>query len=266
MTSFGAVDPRYAALHARASGVLGADPRVVRVEVTGSVADGTADAWSDLDLKVIVRDADVGAFLDEWEQWLAKITPTVLADRTIAPFIINTVTDDGLTFDLSVWAESAPEWTPPPGFTVGFMSGRRFDSYGPALAYAVQERLRGLAGPGIRLLKRGDFVWGMTGLGHTLGLLMTVLLAETDVVPADARHPERYLTDEQRAVFASLPPVAANYDAMLRYELALAEATITRARPLFERYELEWPRALEAVAARNVREHLGVTLDWLRDE
>ena len=255
------VTPQYADLYRRACEVLAADPRVVRAELSGSQADGTADEWSDLDLKVIVRDDAIGPFLEEWRDWMGKITPTVLLDRPIAPFIINTVTDAGLTFDVSVWAESAPEWTPPPGFSVGMMSGRRFTDYGEAVAYAVQERLRCLAGPGIRFTKRGDHVSHIGGLGHTMGLLMTVLLAESGVVPDDARYPERSLTDEQRAVFASLPPVTATYASLVDFEMALARETLTRARPLLP----DWPTALESVAARKVREHLGLTFDWLRE-
>jgi hypothetical protein len=145
------------------------------------------------------------------------------------------------------------------------MSGRRFTEFAPAVEYAVQERLRCLAGPGIRFSKRGDHVSHMGGLGHTMGLLTTVLLAETGVVPADPRHPERDFTPEQRAVFTSLPPVTPTYDGLVNFEMALARETLTRARPLFTKYGLEWPTALEAVAARNVREHLGLEFDWLHE-
>ena len=49
------VDPRYRPLEARAREVLEADPRVVRVVVTGSIADGTADEWSDSKSGVTAR-------------------------------------------------------------------------------------------------------------------------------------------------------------------------------------------------------------------
>ena len=71
------------------------------------------------------------------------------------------------------------------------------------------------------------------------------------------------MTADQRAVIEALPPVTATYDSLLAFELALAEQTLTRARPLFDRFGLEWPVALEAVAAANLRDHLGVTVDWL---
>jgi hypothetical protein len=75
MVGFEVVDPRYLALYERACAVLGADERVERVEVAGSIAAGTADEWSDLDLTVVVRPDARDDFLEEWPRWLASITP-----------------------------------------------------------------------------------------------------------------------------------------------------------------------------------------------
>lgn len=261
---FDAVDERYSALYRRALDVFGADQRVVRVDVHGSVAAGTADEWSDLDLKVIARDADVGAVCDDWEVWLGAITPTVFAARPLAPFIINSVTGDGLTFDVSVWAESAPEWNPPPGFTVGMMSGQRFTDYPAAVDYAVTERLRGLAGPLIRFLRRGDHVAHFIGLGHSLSLLITVLLAETET-PITSRPPAGALTKEQKWLIANLPAAQPSFESLLAYELAVGAEVITRGRRLFTQYGREWPRPLEAVALANLRTHLHVSPAWLHE-
>ena len=108
------VDPRYQALYDDAVAVLGGDGRVAGVEVVGSVGAGTADAWSDLDLCVVTHDDGYASFLDEWPAWLAAITPTVFARTPIAPFVINTVTAEGLTFDVSVYANCAPEFSTRP--------------------------------------------------------------------------------------------------------------------------------------------------------
>ena len=77
--------PGYRALFERARNVFSADPRVRALWVGGSVARGEADAYSDLDLVVTVSDADFDAFAAGWREWLAAITPTVLA-RAI-PFL-----------------------------------------------------------------------------------------------------------------------------------------------------------------------------------
>src|SRR5881394_2013225 len=149
------IDGRYQRLWDRINEVLGADERVRSIGLRGSVAAGTADAWSDLDV-VVVSDPDHhAAFLADWPRWLAEITPTVFARTPIAPIVINTVTDQGLTLDFAVWpGQAPPPYTVPPQYTVGQLSGQRFDDVGSALAYAVEEQLRGMAGPFISLLQR----------------------------------------------------------------------------------------------------------------
>ena len=259
-----AVDPRYSVLYDRAVDVLTADERVERVDVSGSIRAGTADAWSDLDLEVIAHADAHAALLAEWPAWLADITPTVFARTPIAPFVINTVTDEGLTLDLAVFAGERPNFDPPPGYTVGMLSGRRFEHVGDALEYAVAEQLRGLAGPFISLVQREEHMRHLTGIPHLIGLLNTVFLAETGA-PPPGKHWNRAFTDEQRAAVAALPPVRAARDEIVAFGLGLAELLMTRARPLYVRYDLEWPAPFAAVVARRLHDCLDVdTTAWCR--
>ena len=256
------VDGRYRTLYARAREVLGADERVLSVEPSGSVGDGTADQWSDLDLKVITQAEALEGFLAEWEEWLDRITPTVFARRPIAPFIVNTLTPDGLTLDIAVYGGSAPPYVPSSRYSVGFAS-RPFESVGEALAYAVEEQLRGMAGPLISLIHRDEHLRHLTGCGHLVSLLTTVFLAETGAA-LPAKHWNRTFTAEQRAAAAGLPPLSATREGILAFGLGLAELLVTRARPLYPRYDLEWPSALAAVVARRVHDELNIRVDdWL---
>jgi hypothetical protein len=261
---FEAVDDRYLALYQRASDVLREDDRILRVTVGGSIANGTADQWSDLDLEIITAPEAHEDVVATWPDWLAVITPTVFARTPIAPFIINAVTDRGLTLDLAVFAGERPDFTPPggPAYVVGALSSRRFHDVGAALEYAVGEQLRGMAGPFISLVQRDEHVRHLSGVPHLLGLLTTVFLAETGAPPL-GKHWNRTLTAEQRDAVAGLPPVRATRDAIVAFGLAIAELTITRARPLYPRYELEWPSAFAAVVAARVEECLGIdTRAW----
>ena len=154
------------------------------MELSGSVARGTADQWSDLDLKIITTPEGFESFLSDWQSWLERITPTVFARRPIAPFIVNTLTPDGLTLDLAIYSGQAPaEPTGPARYPVGLLSSRKFDDLGDALEYAVEEELRGLAGPFITLIQREEHMRHLTGVPHILGLLATVFLAETGSRP-----------------------------------------------------------------------------------
>lgn len=258
------VDRRYHALFERAVDALDADDRVIDVRLSGSVAAGTADQWSDLDLQVVTHRAEHGAFLRDWPVWLAGITPTVFACTPIAPFIINAVTDEGLTLDIAVYpGEAPPPFAAPTQYAVGMLSSTRYDDVGDALEYAIAELLRGMAGPFISLVLRDEHVRHLTGVPHLLGLLTTVFCAETGA-PPPGKHWNDTFTDEQRAAVAALPPVSATRDGLVAFGLALGELAVTRARPLFPRYGLTWPAALAEVVARRVRACLGIDLgSWL---
>jgi len=259
-----AIDGRFRRLYERAVDVLGADDRVSSVELGGSVGAGTADEWSDLDLTVATDPERHEAFVDDWPNWLAEITPTVFARTPIAPFIVNAVTDEGLTLDVAIWPGAAPEWPGPPHvYTVGLMSSTKYSHVGPALEWAVAEQLRGLTGPFISLLQRDEHLRHLTGIPHLVGLLTTVFLAETGAIPP-GKHWNGTYTEEQRAAVSGLPAVRASYDDILLFGLALAELLLTRARPLFHRYDLVWPAELAHVTARRLLETLGVDVtDWL---
>lgn len=264
MGGFEVLDERYRSLYDRAVAVLGSDPRVRSVGVGGSVASGTADRWSDLDLTVVTVPEDHEAFVAAWPEWLAEITPTVFARTPIAPFILNAVTDAGLTMDLAIWSGAAPEWPEPPvQYTVGMLSSARYDDLRDALEYAVLEQLRGLTGPFITLVQRGEHLKHLAGIPHLLGLLTTVFQAESGAVPPAKLWNPAY-TDEQLGAVAGLPPVSATREGLTDFGLAVARLVVTRARPLFERYGLEWPSALAAVAAARLQAELGIdTTEWL---
>ena len=57
--------------------VLARDPRVKAVWAGGSLADGTADRWSDVDLRLEVADADRPAFMASIEGTLQAIRPVL---------------------------------------------------------------------------------------------------------------------------------------------------------------------------------------------
>lgn len=252
-----AVDPRYVDLLQRAHEVLDADPRVDHVEVHGSIGEGEADEWSDLDISVYAHPDDYDAVVAEWPEWLAQITPTVFARTPIAPFIVNTITDAGLTFDLAILKVGTPPYVVFPGFQVGMLSGRRYKDHASAVEYAVAETLRGLAGPFITFTQRGEHVGHMTGCAHILGLLTTVMLAETGSPPTPVKRLHTVLTDEQRTAIAALPPLRATGDDIAAFGLGVSSETLRRARPLFDKFGLTWPDELEAVARKRVTDLLG---------
>jgi hypothetical protein len=55
------------------------DPRIVGLVDYGSSSEGRADAWSDVDLALFIRDADLAQFESGWKQWAGQFGPLLLA-------------------------------------------------------------------------------------------------------------------------------------------------------------------------------------------
>jgi hypothetical protein len=194
---------------------------------------------------------------------VSQITPTAFARTPIAPFIINTVTEEGLTLDIAVWSGKAMEFPVSSQYVVGQLSGTRFDQVGAALEYAVAEQLRGLAGPFVSLIQREEHVRHLTGVPHLIGLITTVFLAETEL-PQPGKHWNSTFTQEQRDSIAALPPARATREDLIAFGLGAARLIVDRARPLYPRFGLEWPSALASVISARLQTELGIeTQEWL---
>lgn len=55
------------------------DPRIVGVIDYGATSQGRGDVWSDLDVALFIRDADLEAFEADWRAWAAQLGPLLLA-------------------------------------------------------------------------------------------------------------------------------------------------------------------------------------------
>lgn len=55
------------------------DPRIVGLLDYGSSSEGRADEWSDIDVALFIRDAEVTDFERNWQQWAAQLGPLLLA-------------------------------------------------------------------------------------------------------------------------------------------------------------------------------------------
>ncbi|MEJ7691325.1 MAG: nucleotidyltransferase domain-containing protein [Nocardioidaceae bacterium] len=57
------------------------DPRIRAAWLGGSVARGEADAGSDLDVLLAIDDDSFDEFAGSWRDWLAAVSPTLLAQE-----------------------------------------------------------------------------------------------------------------------------------------------------------------------------------------
>jgi D-3-phosphoglycerate dehydrogenase len=93
-----------------ATAALQGDERVVAAWLGGSLAAGTADAYSDVDLRVAVADDAFDAFVADWPDVAERLAPTVMRRRIGPPEspIVIAITPEWLRFDVAVARAAAP--------------------------------------------------------------------------------------------------------------------------------------------------------------
>lgn len=266
------LSPGYRALFARAAQRLADEPAVRALWISGSLARGDADAFSDLDLLAAVADDEFDAFAGSWKKWLADVTPTVIA-RPI-PFLpgsFYSLTPDCERLDVVLERVSK--------LPTSFFCTRTvvFDRDGldaqvpkpppPAapdrarVETAIEEPLRYLSlFPA--MLGRGELMLGQEGFGHMRRRLSELFLELNAPLPTTGvKHWRDKLTAEQYAVLEALPWPAATREALIDANRAFARVFFAHGRRIAEMLGVRWPEELEAAVRAHLVRELGLELD-----
>jgi hypothetical protein len=251
--------------------VLRADDRILAAWLTGSFATGEADPWSDLDVHCCVED-DVAIALagDGWKEVLAAVTPTVLATSLPPPVVGGyALTPEWVHLDLVFRPRSQLDAAQhAAGARVLFDRAGLLENLPPAPPLRLEpwfpqrevDFFFYMLGNIVTVVGRGDAALAMMGVLTVRDVcLVPLLLAETGTRRrGGVKRMNHWLTDEQRRVVASLPPLVATVDSVLDAQLHLARIFIERGRALARRTGAEWPEALEAATLRHVEHGLGI--------
>lgn len=257
----------YGALFDRAAAWFAADDRVRGMWVHGALARAAADAGSDLDVCLAVRDADFAGFAGEWETWLAAITPTLTA-RLLGDGSFYALTAACERFD--VIAE------PVRGLPATALTRRVvvFDKDGlsrlippprdpppdaAAISFLIEEVLRQAANfPAV--IVRGDWLLGVVAV-QQVQLFLYQLFAESNkpMPPAGPKQWSSRLTPYQRHVLESLPAAAPGEESVRAAREAAFAAFFRDAPPIAARNGIPWPRRLESAVRAYLRKE-GVPL------
>lgn len=249
---------------ARILEIVEPDERIRGLWLSGSLARGTADAGSDLDLVLAIADDRFDEFVDGWRDWLARITPTLVA-RAIpnSKLVCYALAEDMCRIDAVIEPVSqvATSWhrTRVPVIDR--------DGLHPTLPAAEP-------GPGPDLTKinrlieefwriqsifpamvndRKDLLCALSGV-QVSGTLLYDLFVETNqpLPPMGVKQFAARLQPDQSAVLLGLPAVAPERDLLIKADLAVCEAMATAGRAAAERVGAEYPeRIADAVRAHH---------------
>lgn len=248
---------------------LRADRRIRAAWLIGSLARGTADAYSDVDLLLAIAGDALPAIVADWRGFVADLAPTITLQRlggddkptlaAIAPGLLR--------FDLTLCdADSAQQHGYDHAellFDHDGVAART--TFAPRPAGQAAGQLPGLAREFLRILGltpvalgRGELLVSRQGLAILQNLLIDLFLLENGGRPGGVKHLNRYLTAEQRDALAACPPLELTRDALLGSIVAVARLFLPRARRLMRAHDLPYPEAFEREVLEYLRRTLGV--------
>ncbi len=264
---------------AKATEVLSADDRVLAAYLVGGFAVGLGDAFSDVDLQVIVADHAAADLAESWVQLVHRIVPTVWI-QPFGPGGGLCITPDWMHFDVVFRAASQIDAHSVLGMVPLFDKAgllpdapvprpdRRTDPFFPDKAVGMFLYMIGnVVGPIGRNepILCGNGVIMMRDIG-----LIGLLLAEQGLATTrehNAGNPfpftkrlRRYLTEEQHAVLESLPPLAPTIDSAIDSYVALIEVFLPRARRLAAATGAVFPEAYARAGVAHFERAVGVRL------
>lgn len=231
--------------------------------IAGSIAQGTADVYSDLDLVAIADRDAIEALLESACAIIDAAEPVVIEHR-LGPEtrrILSLVTDkwhridfafgtpdsDALNqplvpvLDPEALFKGAPEKTPPAPVAAGRVIGLATEFY----------RILGLS---VVVRGREDPHVAHDGANILRNLLIELFLLEPPVrTRSGAKKLLPILTDEQQTILKSLPPLADDFEVLAVFNESVAGVFVPRARKLIESLGGTWPAAVEQATRTYLR-------------
>lgn len=243
--------------------VVTADDRVRGLWLSGSIARGTADPGSDLDLLLAIADGDFDDFVDHWRDWLAEITPTLLAKQVPGSrLIMYALTEDLCRIDAVV--EPVGKLSESPHRTrLTVLDRDRLSERVPAatpgsgpnpdrISMLIEEFWRIQAIFPAMLDGRRDLLCAQSGVRTGTQLLYDVFVeCNQPLPPMGVKQFSARLADEQITVLTGLPDAPAERGALLVANRAVCEAMSTVGRAAAERAGAAYPSDLAAAVERH---------------
>lgn len=249
------------------------EPLMNTLFLSGSLASGTGDEFSDIDFLSVAEPSDQPKVAARWREIVEGLETIVFwSERQWPGFLLNAITADWMRCDLYI--------TSPKDFP-----GRAQNQLRPIvdtnnlhatlpatlpprrpsakrLSAQINEviRILGLAPVG---LGRGEYVTSVLGVTMLREQLTNLMLE--DVTRPDLGgilHLSKLLPAEDIKVLEELPYPGPNRDEIIAADIAIARAFFPRARRLATQVGLEWPEAFEAATKKRVQSVFGPDFDW----
>jgi predicted nucleotidyltransferase len=238
------------------------DGRIRTVWLEGSLAEGSADDWSDIDLHIAVREPEgFGAI-----EWLDSQVHLVLSDAIpglTGAFIC--LTSDWIHIDVNVHA-SVSDRSPDGTHRVlldrdGFMEDSPNDQRRPGQPFFPTQDVQiflYFLGKTVASVHRGDLIALSRATAMMRDRLLVNLLLAENGVPNESvsKRIGQHLSDEQTYCLQGIPAFGLSEISLREAQQSIAAVYLGRARKLAEKCAATWPLELEQATKRLLRDEL----------
>lgn len=233
------------------------DPRIGSAWLTGSLAAGRGDPWSDIDITLVVEVELIAGLLADLMRDDGPLPATVLRVSQFGR-LVNGTTPDLQRFDLVL--STPEEFARQDGARVRRLFGEA--GHAPPVRPprgsdpTAAKRVEALVTEFLRILSlapvavgREEWIVMQDGVGHLRRLLIDLMLEENGVGPAErggAKKLNPLLTADQQRELESLVPPRAVETELLAANRDLRDRFLPRARRLAQACGAAWPETWEA--------------------
>ena len=265
MNKFDLPDRSYDDLFDAIKGWVEGQDRAESLFFSGSIANGDADEFSDLDFVIIAEDLDFYPTLLKEARTVIDHIETVVLENRLHPIasisILSLITEKWHRVDLAfgsstsgilsqclvpildpkkLWVEAIAEQVPPP-------------ATGEEVTSLVNEFLRVL-GLSVVVTGRADVHVGHDGATLLRNMLIELMLMEPPRrLRPGAKKILPVLNEEQQAVLVGLPTIADDVNLIHNFSEAVAAVFFQRARALVASLGSVWPTEFEAATRLYLR-------------
>jgi len=249
---------------------LSRDSRIKSAWLAGSLGRGSGDAFSDVDIAVVVADADLQAALNSYRENASSIAHVVQINL-VRGRVLNCITTDWDRFDLTFMKPGEFAGRPFEPMMALFNRETPERETPPASAYEPSaDRVLEIVNEFIRVLGllqvgigREEYVLLEDGIGLLRRMTVDLMIEKNGIAPSargGALHLRRLLTPEQHALLSALPPVSATRESALAGHQALARLLLPLARDMAARAGAIWPSAFEEATRRHLARTIGLEI------
>ncbi len=257
MTDITQLDPGYMPIFEAFETWGQAHGSIQAMYVSGSLAKGDADVFSDLDLVVITPIEDIDVLVEKALDVISEIEPVVLENQ-LKPIpgicVLSTITDQWHRVDVAfgsaesgiLYQQLVPVFDPDGLYKGAPPETEPSPASADEVVSLVTEFLRVL-GLSVVVNGRGDAHVAHDGANLLRNMLIELFLMEPPrSLRPGAKKLLPVLSEEQQAILRDLPPLADNFELLNAFNQTIAAVFIARARVLVSSVEAEWPEELEA--------------------